>query len=188
MLNYKDTGGSLHAAMFAGQALSQRVDEGGEGRVYRGTNKTPPSPFSEAGGGVRALDALLQVALTALTAWPGETGLQKVGASVLLPALTRRRALCRAAVNLPSWGRVVEAEAAALAQAEDPGGAAAAAAAGSRSSGIAFPPEIHRGLSEALGRAAEGLNDEAQCREYVAAVMAPAGRVLASGLTLYPKP
>jgi hypothetical protein len=172
----EDTGGSLHAAMFAGQALGLRGDEGGEGRVYGGANKAKPALFSEAGGGAQALDALLRVAFTTLTGWPGETGLQKVAASVLLPALTRRRALCRACVNLPSWGQIVEAEAAALAQAADPGGASGSGA--GAASGVAFPPEIHRGLSEALGRAAEGLNDEAQCREYIARVLTPVGRVL----------
>ena len=67
----EDTGGSLHAAMFAGQALGLRGDEGGEGRVYRGANKAKPAPFSEAGGGAQALDALLRVSLTTLTAGTG---------------------------------------------------------------------------------------------------------------------
>ena len=35
----EDTGGSMHAAMFAGQALGSGGGEGGEGRVYRGSNK-----------------------------------------------------------------------------------------------------------------------------------------------------
>ena len=43
-----------------------------------------------------------------------------------------------------------------------------------------FPPEIHLGLSEALGRAAEGLNDEAQSQEYIARVLTPVGQVLSA--------
>ena len=185
----EDVGGSLHAAVFAGGG-------GGGGRVHGGvgggaglgahvTNQ-PPGPFSEHGGGVQVLDALLRVARVALTAWPGETGVQGVAAQKLLPALTRRRALCRACVASASWGAIADAEAMALAQATDPGGAAAAAAAAARggvavavaSGGVAFPPEIHRGVMEALGRAAEGLNDEGQCREYIARVLTPLGGVL----------
>ena len=173
----EDTGGSVHAALFAGRAMGLGADEGGEGRVYRGSNKAKPASFSEAGGGVQATDALLRVALVALTAWPGEAGVQRVAAGTLLPALTRRRALCRACVQLPSWGQILDVEAAALAHSADPGGAAASAASGG-SGGIAFPPEIHRATCEAIGRAAEGVKDEAQCREYVARALAPAGAVL----------
>ena len=165
----EDTGGSLHAAIFAGQALGLRGDEGGEGRVYRGANKTRPAAFSEAGGGGRALDALLRVAYTALTAWPGEGALQRTVASVLLPALTRRRALCRACVSLPMWAQIIDLEASALARAVDPNGPAG---------GASFPPEIHRGVCVVLGRAAEGLNDEAQCREYIGRILSPLGTAL----------
>ena len=131
----EDTGGSVHAALLAGRTMGLGADDGGEGRVYRGSNKAKPASFSEAGGGVRATDALLRVALTALTAWPGEAGVQRVAAATLLPALTRRRALCRACVQLPSWGSILDVEARALAHAADPGGAAAAAAAGSVAGG-----------------------------------------------------
>ena len=174
----EDTGGSVHAALLAGRTMGLGADDGGEGRVYRGSNKAKPASFSEAGGGVRATDALLRVALTALTAWPGEAGVQRVAAATLLPALTRRRALCRACVQLPSWGSILDVEARALAHAADPGGAAAAAAAGSVAGGVAFPPEIHRATCEAIGRAAEGVKDEAQCREYVSRALAPAGAAL----------
>ena len=180
-----DTGGSLHAALVAGQALGIGGNESGEGRVYRGANKAKPAPFSEAGGGAHALDALIRVAFIALTAWPGETALQKVSASVLLPALTRRRALCRACVNLPSWGQIVDAEAAALAQAPIRGGAAAAAAAAAgvewrrrRGGWHRVPTRDTQGSERSFGRAAEGLNDEAQCAEYIARVLSPVGRVL----------
>ena len=54
----EDTGGSLHAAIFAHNALGG----GGEGRVYRGANKAKPAAFSEAGGGAQVLDALLRAA------------------------------------------------------------------------------------------------------------------------------
>ena len=164
----EDTGGSLHAAIFAHNALGG----GGEGRVYRGANKAKPAAFSEAGGGAQVLDALLRAAFVCLTAWPGETGVQKAAASTLLPALTRRRALCRTCVNLPAWKQVMDAESVALAH------SAAVAGAVPGQQTLHFPPEIHLGLSEALGRAAEGLNDEAQSREYIARVLAPVGQVL----------
>ena len=164
----EDTGGSLHAAIFAHNALGG----GGEGRVYRGANKAKPAAFSEAGGGAQVLDALLRAAFVCLTAWPGETGVQKAAASTLLPALTRRRALCRTCVNLPAWKQVMDAESVALAH------SAAVAGAVPGQQTLHFPPEIHLGLSEALGRAAEGLNDEAQSREYIARVLAPVGQCL----------
>lgn len=171
----EDTGGSLHAAIFAHNALGG----GGEGRVYRGANKAKPAAFSEAGGGAQALDALLRVAFACLTAWPGETGVQKAAASTLLAALTRRRALCRTCVNLPAWKQVMDAESVALAHSGVAlTNASNALNAGNHQPVLHFPPEIHLGLSEALGRAAEGLNDEAQSREYVARVLTPVGQVL----------
>ena len=167
----EDTGGSLHAAVFAHNAMA---GGGGEGRVYRGANKAKPSAFSEAGGGVQALDALLQAAFVCLTAWPGETGVQKAAASTLLPALTRRRALCRTCVNLPAWQQIMDAESHALSSSAGVPGAVSGVVA------LHFPPEIHLGLSEALGRAAEGLNDETQSQEYIARVLTPVGQVLAA--------
>ena len=167
----EDTGGSLHAAVFAHNAMA---DGGGEGRVYRGANKAKPRAFSEAGGGVQALDALLQAAFVCLTAWPGETGVQKAAASTLLPALTRRRALCRTCVNLPAWQQIMDAESHALSSSAGVPGAVPGVVA------LHFPPEIHLGLSEALGRAAEGLNDETQSQEYIARVLTPVGQVLAA--------
>ena len=191
----EDTGGSAHAAVFAGAAMGLGNDLGadlaGEGRVYRGggehsrvMNKTPP-PFSERGGGVNAVDALLRVALTALTAWPGETGAQKVAARTLLAALTRRKALCRACVNLPSWGALLDAQAGALAGlVNSHTGGLTGVSAGVPS--FSFPPEVHRFVCEAAGRAAEGTRDDAQAEAYCARILAPVGASLADASRMGP--
>ena len=47
----EDTGGSVHAALLAGRTMGLGADDGGEGRVYRGSNKAKPASFSEAGEG-----------------------------------------------------------------------------------------------------------------------------------------
>ena len=106
------------------------------------------------------VDALLRVALVALTAFPGEESAQRVAAKMLLPALTRRRALCRACVSSQSWAAVADAARAAL---ESFGNANA-----NQNSIISFPPEIHRFVAEALCRAAEGVADERALEAYVA--------------------
>ena len=159
----EDTGGSVHAALLAGRTMGLGADDGGEGRVYRGSNKAKPASFSRSQGGVRATDALLRVALTALTAWPGEAGVQRVAAATLL-RLTRRRALCRACVQLPSWGSILDVEARAAGARRRSRRRGGNRAAGSVAGGVAFPTEIHRATCEAIGRAAEGVKGEAQCR------------------------
>ena len=57
---------------------------------------------------MEVVDALLRVALVALTSFPGEESAQRVAAKMLLPALTRRRALCRACVASRSWAAVAD--------------------------------------------------------------------------------
>ena len=164
----EDVGGSAHASVFGHRrpSLSALGLVGyGESRVRGGMSKVQkPSPFSEEGGGVNAVDALLRVALVALTNFPGEESAQRVAAKMLLPALTRRRALCRACASLPSWRSLMDAASAAL------GGI------GNQPPTVPiFPPEIHRFITEAVCRAAEGLADEGQCLEYVGGALNAAG-------------
>ena len=172
----EDVGGSAHAALFGGAkpslaAVGRAGD--GEGRVRGGAalaSAPPPSPFSEAGGGVGVVDALLRVALVALTAFPGEESAQRVAAKMLLPALTRRRALCRACVSSQSWAAVADASRAAL---ESFGNVCSPNA-----PPASFPPEIHRFVAEALCRAADGVADERARDEYVARALAAANNAL----------
>lgn len=167
----EDVGGSAHAALFGGAVPTlAAVGLGGdaEGRVRGGAARDAtskrPSPFSEAGGGGAAADALIRVALVALTAFPGEESAQRVAAKMLLPALTRRRALCRACVASPNWAAVADAAAQALSFGKD--------------SAVSFAPEIHRFVTEALCRAAEGVADEAALDTYVQRVLTAAGEAL----------
>jgi hypothetical protein len=167
----EDVGGSAHAALFGGAVPTlAAVGLGGdaEGRVRGGAARDAstarPSPFSEAGGGVAAADALIRVALVALTAFPGEESAQRVAAKMLLPALTRRRALCRACVASPNWAAVADAAAQALSF--------------GKQSAVSFAPEIHRFVTEALCRAAEGVADEAALDTYVRRVLTAAGEAL----------
>lgn len=168
----EDVGGSAHAALFGGAVPTlAAVGLGGdaEGRVRGGAARDAktarPSPFSEAGGGVAATDALIRVALVALTAFPGEESAQRVAAKMLLPALTRRRALCRACVASPNWTAIADAAARALSFAPS-------------ENALVFAPEIHRFVAEALCRAAEGVADEPALEAYVRRVMSPAGEAL----------
>ena len=174
----EDVGGSAHAALF-GDAKPSLAAVGragdGEGRVRGGAalaSAPPPPPFSEVGGGVEVVDALLRVALVALTAFPGEESAQRVAAKMLLPALTRRRALCRACVASQSWAAVADAARAAL---ETFGSVRNAPNAPPMAS---FPPEIHRFVAEALCRAADGVADERARDEYVARALAAANNAL----------
>ena len=167
----EDVGGSAHAALFGGAVPTlAAVGLGGdaEGRVRGGAARDAtskrPSPFSEAGGGGAAVDALIRVALVALTAFPGEESAQRVAAKMLLPALTRRRALCRACVASNNWAAVADAAAQALSFGKD--------------SAVSFAPEIHRFVTEALCRAAEGVADEAALDTYVQRVLTAAGEAL----------
>jgi hypothetical protein len=83
---------------------------------------------------------------------------------MLLPALTRRRALCRACVASPNWAAVADAAAQALSF--------------GKQSAVSFAPEIHRFVTEALCRAAEGVADEAALDTYVRRVLTAAGEAL----------
>ena len=173
----EDVGGSAHAALFGPHRLSMAaIGSGGDGEsrvrggAARAADQARPSPFSEHGGGVSAVDALLRVALVALTAFPGEESAQRVAAKMLLPALVRRRALCRACADLPSWGAIAGAARAALESFGAPNAASGAPS---------FPPEIHRFITEALCRAAEGVADERALEAYVARALAAPGEALA---------
>jgi len=154
----EDSGGNLHAAIYAAT-----------GGVRRGTeiaNKLAQDGggmFSEARDGREALDALVQIGTAALSHWPGETSLQKTAGFVLFPALTRRKALCKHLLTIPSWTALAN-----------------AAAGAQRERGVvAFPPEVHRGLSESIGRLASVIDDKAACEAYITRLIAPAGEVLA---------
>ena len=167
----EDVGGSAHAALFGGAVPTlAAVGLGGDaesrvrGGAARDATSKRPSPFSEAGGGGAAADALIRVALVALTAFPGEESAQRVAAKMLLPALTRRRALCRACVASNNWAAVADAAAQALSFGKD--------------SAVSFAPEIHRFVTEALCRAAEGVADEAALDTYVQRVLTAAGEAL----------
>ena len=111
------------------------------------------------------MDALLKVALVALTRFPGEQSAQRVAAKMLLPALTRRRALCRACGSLESWRSLMECASGALGGMS--GGFGNQSVPGSIPTSPTFPPEIHRLVTEAVCRAAEGLAGEQQCQEYI---------------------
>ena len=89
---------------------------------------------------------------------------------MLLPALVRRRALCRACADLPSWGAIAGAARAALESFGAPNAASGAPS---------FPPEIHRFITEALCRAAEGVADVRALEAYVARALAAPGEALA---------
>lgn len=155
----EDSGGSLHAAVYAAA-----------GGVRRGAdiaNKLAASGggmFSEANGGVQALDLLVQIGTKALSDWSGETSLQKTAGFVLFPVLTRRKTLLKHLVTLPSWATLRQ-----------------ACAGAHRERGIvAFPPEVHRGLSECVGRVAASIPDPAECEAYVTSLISPPGEVLAA--------
>ena len=154
------------AAPSAAPATAGRVRGGARWRRRR---RRRPSPRS---GGVEVVDALLRVALVALTAFPGEESAQRVAAKMLFPALTRRRALCRACVASQSWAAVADAARAAL---ETFGSLRNAPNAPPMAS---FPPEIHRFVAEALCRAADGVADARARDEYVARALAAANNAL----------
>ena len=155
----EDSGGSLHAAVYAaaggvrrGADIANKLAENGGGM------------FSERNGGVEALDALVQIGVKALSDWPGETSLQKTIGFVLFPVLTRRKTLLKHLVNMPSWDALRQ-----------------ACAGAHRERGVvAFPPEVHRGLSECVGRVAASVIDPAQCEAYVNALITPPGEVIAA--------
>lgn len=154
----EDTGGNLHAAIYAaaggvrrGTDIANKLAQGGGGM------------FSEGNGGPQALDALVQIGTAALSHWPGETSLQKTAGFVLFPVLTRRKTLCKHLIAMPSWTTLRQ-----------------AAAGAQRERGVvAFPPEVHRGLSECIGRVTAVIDEPSAREAYATDLISPAGEVLA---------
>lgn len=155
----EDSGGNLHAAVYAaaggvrrGADIANKLSANG-GRM-----------FSENNGGVQALDVLVQIGTKALSEWSGETSLQKTVGFVLFPVLTRRKSLCRHLSTMPSWMTLRQ-----------------ACAGAQRERGIvAFPPEVHRGLSECIGRVSAIIVDPSECDAYFSSLIGPAGEVIAA--------
>ena len=155
----EDAGGNLHAAVYAaaggvrrGAEIANKLSESGGGM------------FSERNGGIQALDLLVQIGTKALSDWPGETSLHRTAGFVLFPVLTRRKMLLKHLTTLPSWATL-----------------RGACAGTHRERGVvAFPPEVHRGLSECLARVASSIVDSRECEAHVSELIAPPSEVIAA--------
>ncbi|KAG6541019.1 hypothetical protein Mapa_017592 [Marchantia paleacea] len=111
--------------------------------------------FGEEGGGKAVLETLVRVAVTALTAWPGERTLQEIVCFQFLPALVRRRNICAHLVTMEAWQELAHAFAY-----QQP-----------TLSALAAP--IQRALSEALCKSAAGMSSGDATNQYVKDLLGP---------------
>ncbi|KAL2619846.1 hypothetical protein R1flu_000051 [Riccia fluitans] len=111
--------------------------------------------FGEKGGGKAVLEVLVRVAVTALTAWPGERTLQEIVCFQFLPALVRRRNICAHLVTMDAWQELAHAFAY-----QQP-----------TLSALAAP--IQRALSEALCKSAAGMSSGDATNQYVKDLLGP---------------
>ncbi|CAM6129712.1 unnamed protein product [Calypogeia fissa] len=124
------------------------------GSQYDGRNSLVVA-FGEEGGGKSVLETLVRVALTALTAWPGERTLQEIVCFQLLPSLVRRRNICVHLVTMEAWQELAHAFAY-----QQP-----------TLSALAAP--IQRALSESLCRSAAGMSSGDATNQYVRDLLGP---------------
>eukprot|EP00898_Chlorokybus_atmophyticus_P008392 jgi/Chlat1/8554/Chrsp82S07946 len=111
--------------------------------------------FSAVGGGPNVLDALVQIAWTTLTAWPGEVELETVTCSRLLPALVRRRELRRTLLRLDTWRQLERVF-------TEPAGPIASLSAA-----------LQRDIQAALCRAVAGEDDKDAAAKHIEALLQP---------------
>ncbi|KAJ7517651.1 hypothetical protein O6H91_21G033100 [Diphasiastrum complanatum] len=111
--------------------------------------------FGKEGGGKAILEILVHVAVTALTAWPGEVHLQELVCLQFLPALVRRRNICAELVTMDVWQKLANAFAV-----QD-------------QILLSLSTPFQRALSESLCRSAAGLTTGDATNQYVRDLLAP---------------
>lgn len=105
------------------------------------------------------LATFVRIAMTALTAWPGEQDLREITCYGLLRALVQRRYICVHLVTLDPWKEFAHAFA-------------------NESSLLSLPPRLQRSLSQSLCRSASGLSSSDATNQYVRDLMGPITRYL----------